>query len=390
MRAVLPERPAVDDDAFASSKMHLLSFDLDPTTLPSDALCHLALEMFVSAGLPAGLAEHCVRRFILAVRASMFDNPYHNFYHVFDVMQPTNALSTATGTMARLDAWERFALLSATLCHDMEHPGVTSQFLSKAAGDATRGKYRDIIFRDAVLENHHALRALEFMCDRDVRILKGLSSVQYYQFRSTVSKINLATDITRHGEYLEHLQKFAARRAENPALEMDKQLAMELMDKSPTWSDPRRRRGAGRFASPTSSSSKATLNAPWAWRFPQSATASPHRASLAKHSSSTISPHLSSPSSRPPSTRYGTGRGKAPPPGRAWRPRSRSFGTTACSTPSAPTSNSRGRATRGGQATVLRPPRCVPSRSSCPRAMIELLVSRSLLGSGKCRAAVTM
>ena len=231
MRAVLPERPAVDDDAFASSKMHLLSFDLDPTTLPSDALCHLALEMFVSAGLPAGLAEHCVRRFILAVRASMFDNPYHNFYHVFDVMQPTNALSTATGTMARLDAWERFALLSATLCHDMEHPGVTSQFLSKAAGDATRGKYRDIIFRDALLEKHHALRALEFMCDRDVGILEGLSSAQYYQFRSSVSKIILATDMTRHGEYLERLQEFNARISQNPAAEMDKQLAMELMVK---------------------------------------------------------------------------------------------------------------------------------------------------------------
>jgi cAMP-specific phosphodiesterase len=211
--------------------MHLLSFDLDPTTLPSDVLCHLALEMFVSAGLPTGLAEHRVCRFILAVRASMLDNPYHNFYHVFDVMQTANALATATGTMARLDAWERFALLSGALCHDMEHPGVTSQFLSKAAGDATRGKYKDIIFRDALLEKHHALRALEFMCDRDVGILEGLSSEQYYQFRSSVSKIILATDMTRHGEYLEHLQEFNARRAENPAVEIDKQLAMELMVK---------------------------------------------------------------------------------------------------------------------------------------------------------------
>ncbi|KAJ1463901.1 hypothetical protein T484DRAFT_1872311, partial [Baffinella frigidus] len=81
---VLPKWPTVDNDAFASSKLHLLSFDLDPTTLPSDVLCHLALEMFVSAGLPAGLAEHRVRHFIFAVRASMLDNPYHNFYHVFD------------------------------------------------------------------------------------------------------------------------------------------------------------------------------------------------------------------------------------------------------------------------------------------------------------------
>ena len=109
------EWPAVDDDVVASVKQQLRTFDLDATALPTDVLCHLALEMFASAGFPAGLAEGRVRRFILAVRASMLDNPYHNFYPVFDVMQTTNAFSNSTGTMARLDSWERFALLSAAL-----------------------------------------------------------------------------------------------------------------------------------------------------------------------------------------------------------------------------------------------------------------------------------
>jgi hypothetical protein len=120
-RAPPPEWPTVDNarSLLEDAKLHLLSFDLDPTTLPTDVLCHLALEMFVSAGLPSGLVEDRVRRFILVVRASMLDNPYHNFYHVFDVMQTTNALAVATGTMARLDSWERFALLSAALSHDL-------------------------------------------------------------------------------------------------------------------------------------------------------------------------------------------------------------------------------------------------------------------------------
>ena len=113
--AFLPEWPAVKDAVVASGKLHLLSFDLDPTTLHSDVLCHLAMDIFVSAGLPAGLTEDRVRRFILAARAFMPDNPYHNFYHVFDVMQTTNAFATSTGIMARLESWERFALLSAAL-----------------------------------------------------------------------------------------------------------------------------------------------------------------------------------------------------------------------------------------------------------------------------------
>mmetsp|Transcript_21631 Transcript_21631/g.52066 ORF Transcript_21631/g.52066 Transcript_21631/m.52066 type:complete len:188 (+) Transcript_21631:2-565(+) len=69
------------------------------------------------------------------------------------------------------------------------------------------------------------------MCDRDVGILEGLSSTQYYQFRSSVSKMILATDMTRHFEYINHLKEFSARRDEDPAVEMDKQLAMELMVK---------------------------------------------------------------------------------------------------------------------------------------------------------------
>jgi len=58
----------------------------------------------------------------MQVRAAMPANSYHNFYHVFDVMQTTNALATSTGTMPRLDAWERFALLSAALWSDPEPP----------------------------------------------------------------------------------------------------------------------------------------------------------------------------------------------------------------------------------------------------------------------------
>jgi len=69
------------------------------------------------------------------------------------------------------------------------------------------------------------------MVNGDIGILEGLSSAQYYQFRSSVSKIILATDMSRHKEYVAHLEEFAARRAEDPAVEMDKQLAMELMIK---------------------------------------------------------------------------------------------------------------------------------------------------------------
>ena len=106
---------------------------------------------------------------------------------------------------------------------------MTSAFLSKV-GDSAHG-YKNLIFRDALLEKHHALRALGVMVDRDIGILDGLSSEEYYLFRNSVSNIILATDIGRHKDYLVELQAFAARLAEDPAVEMDKQMAMELMVK---------------------------------------------------------------------------------------------------------------------------------------------------------------
>jgi hypothetical protein len=115
----IPEWPELDPAAFERGKALLGSMDMDPVGFSRDDLCHLALEIFEAAGLPAELSEDLarVRRFILAVRESMYDNAYHNFYHVFDVTQTVSVMARRTGTFDRLNAWERFALLAAAFCH---------------------------------------------------------------------------------------------------------------------------------------------------------------------------------------------------------------------------------------------------------------------------------
>jgi hypothetical protein len=119
----LPKWPELDPAAFERGKALLGSMEMDPTRFSRDDLCHLAIEIFEAAGLPDELAADVgrVRRFILAVRESMYDNAYHNFYHVFDVTQTVSVLARRTGTFDRLNAWERFALLAAALCHGAPH-----------------------------------------------------------------------------------------------------------------------------------------------------------------------------------------------------------------------------------------------------------------------------
>ncbi|KAJ1471739.1 hypothetical protein T484DRAFT_1639619 [Baffinella frigidus] len=190
---------------------------MDPTRFSLNDVCHLALEIFEAAGLPDELAANVgrVQRFILAVREGMHDNAYHNFYHVFDVTQTVSVMARRTGTLDRLNAWERFALLAAALCHDLEHPGVTSVFLDRAGGSVAGA------FKDTVLEKHHVLRAFEVMVGQDIGLLKGLSSESYWDFRNAVAGCILATDFAKHADYCNQVGPLRASRPIPIQLEME-------------------------------------------------------------------------------------------------------------------------------------------------------------------------
>ena len=215
----LPEWPEEDGAAMARGRSLLHTLAMDSTRFTSDDLCWLLLELFQEAGLPEEVPLSCRKRLILAVREQMYDNPYHNWAHVFDVTQTLYVLATMTGTFERLDAWERFALLVAALCHDLEHPGVDKGFVERAAlGDA---------FRDKLLEKHHTLCAFEIMADSDIGVLQGISAARYYAFREAVSGCILATCPANHSELV---AKLAALTGEGGGAR--KQFEMELLLKA--------------------------------------------------------------------------------------------------------------------------------------------------------------
>jgi len=222
--------PGRNDAEFARGKalLHTLTFDTNLHTL--DDLCHLALEVFILLGVreDLGIAVEKLQSFILVVRTRMFDNPYHNFRHVVDVMQTSYALAHLLGTLSRLSPWEKFALAAAALCHDLEHPGVSSAFVSEAEELFTSS------YKDLLLEKHHALRAFEVMVDREVDLLRGLRTVKYYEVRGNVNRVILATDISKHSEYLAKLRAHiahseSARAAGGEAVKIDKHFEMELI-----------------------------------------------------------------------------------------------------------------------------------------------------------------
>jgi len=216
----LPEWPDENGAAMARGRSLMHTLAMDSTRFTSGDLCGLLLELFQEAELPEEVPIGCVKRMILAVREHMYENPYHNFSHVFDVAQTTFVLAETTGLMERLDTWERFALLAAAVCHDLEHPGVDKGFVESAAlGDA---------FLDKLLEKHHTLRAFEIMADSEIGVLQGISTVRYHAFRQAVSGCILATCPADHSEFVAKLEGLKGGEGGVAA----KQLEMELLIKA--------------------------------------------------------------------------------------------------------------------------------------------------------------
>jgi len=199
-----PEWPEENAHSMARGRTLMRTLAMDSTRFTSGDLCGLLLELFKEAGLPEEVPLSSVKRLILAVREHMYDNPYHNWAHVFDVTQTIYVLATMTGTIKRMDAWDRFALLAAALCHDLQHPGVDKGFVENAAlGDA---------FRDKLLEKHHTLRAFQIMADSEIGVLQGISTARYYAFRQAVSGCILATCYANHSEYVAKLVALGGER----------------------------------------------------------------------------------------------------------------------------------------------------------------------------------
>ncbi len=71
--------------------------------------------------------------FQVAARASYRSNPFHNFRHAFCVTQMMYAYlcgsSLLTGPEGVLSKMDQAVLLTACVCHDMDHPGESNGYV---------------------------------------------------------------------------------------------------------------------------------------------------------------------------------------------------------------------------------------------------------------------
>ncbi|XP_038151044.1 cAMP-specific 3',5'-cyclic phosphodiesterase 4B-like isoform X2 [Cyprinodon tularosa] len=129
------------------------------------------------------------------------DVAYHNSLHAADVAQSTHILLSTPALDAVFKDLEILAVIFAAAIHDVDHPGVTNQFLINTNSELAL-MYND----ESVLENHHLAVGFKLLQEDNCDIFQNLTKKQRQTLRRMVIDIVLATDMSKHMNLLANLK----------------------------------------------------------------------------------------------------------------------------------------------------------------------------------------
>ncbi|XP_068176741.1 3',5'-cyclic-AMP phosphodiesterase 4C-like isoform X2 [Antennarius striatus] len=126
---------------------------------------------------------------------------YHNSLHAADVTQSTHVLLSTPALDAVFSDLEILAALFAAAIHDVDHPGVSNQFLINTNSELAL-MYND----ESVLENHHLAVGFKLLHQENCDIFQNLTKRQRQSLRKLVIDMVLATDMSKHMTLLADLK----------------------------------------------------------------------------------------------------------------------------------------------------------------------------------------
>ncbi|XP_021332833.1 3',5'-cyclic-AMP phosphodiesterase 4B isoform X4 [Danio rerio] len=129
------------------------------------------------------------------------DVAYHNSLHAADVAQSTHILLSTPALDAVFTDLEILAAIFAAAIHDVDHPGVSNQFLINTNSELAL-MYND----ESVLENHHLAVGFKLLQEDNCDIFQNLTKKQRTSLRRMVIDMVLATDMSKHMSLLADLK----------------------------------------------------------------------------------------------------------------------------------------------------------------------------------------
>jgi len=187
-------------------KLVLRSWDFNLWEYSEDELLAFVVEMFKDFDLLTRyhIGLETLHNFLLEIRASYSNNPYHNFRHAVDVTQAIYFFLTSGKVAEMLSYLEIFAVLVSALCHDLKHPGLNNTYLIDTNSPLAL-RYND----KSVLENFHCAEAFSIIMNSKYNIFSGLTRTEYKEVRALVVNCILATDMSQHMELCSRFEALA-------------------------------------------------------------------------------------------------------------------------------------------------------------------------------------
>ncbi|CAI5438673.1 unnamed protein product [Caenorhabditis angaria] len=152
-----------------------------------------------------GCSDELLNRWILSIEAHYHaGNTYHNATHAADVLQATSFFLDSSSVACHVNESHAVAALLAAAVHDLDHPGRGNAYLIN-----TRQSLAVLYNDNSILENHHIALAFQLTLQHNanVNIFGNLSREEFIQMRHAMIEMVLATDISRHFEYLAKFNK---------------------------------------------------------------------------------------------------------------------------------------------------------------------------------------
>lgn len=138
-------------------------------------------------------------------------NPYHNATHAADVLQATSYFLSSPNVAHHVQETHAIAALIAAAVHDLDHPGRGNAFLIN-----TRQPLALLYNDKSVLENHHVSLAFQLtLQNANINIFARLTREEFATIRQAAVELVLATDMSRHFEYLTKFQQAVSNLKEN-------------------------------------------------------------------------------------------------------------------------------------------------------------------------------
>nr|CAH8823245.1 unnamed protein product [Trichobilharzia regenti] len=170
---------------------------------PNEMLALLE-HMYSELGLVAefNINPLTLKRWLLCIQANYRNNPFHNFRHCFCVAQMMYGILYLCGLNNDFSREELGILLTAAVCHDLDHPGYSNSYQINARTELAI-RYNDI----SPLENHHCAVAFSILNHPELNIFANVSQDVFRRIRQGMTSLILATDMARHGEILETMRR---------------------------------------------------------------------------------------------------------------------------------------------------------------------------------------